>query len=1474
MKKITFLISIIVILISSTNAQPWEKNLQLKKGKINLTLKDYQKAFNDYWNPYNVDNGFYLDDYGIRKKAYGWKQFKRWEYFWQNQVDSLGNFPERTALEVYQNYQIENPQLKSPTSANWKSLGPDRASFDVTEGDRPGIGRIDCIAFHPTAKNTYWVGAPSGGLWVTTDDGNSWKCLTDNNPVLGISDIVIPTDYEFSNTIYIATGDRDNSANNSAGVLKSTDSGANWEITGLNFNLSEYKKVNRLLLDPNDNNTIIAATSDGVFKTTNGGISWNLLYSVSFIDMEYKPTDYKTLFGSTITGDIYTSIDSGNNWIQSLSTNQKRIELAVSNIEPTWIYAIIGNSEGGLYGIYKSTNSGISFQRVFAGTTFNLLSSTSSSNVPGGQAWYDLSIAVSPLNANVVVVGGILSWRSTNGGYNWNTIPEDIHSVHIDKHALKYRENGDLFECNDGGITYSNDNGTNFIDKTNGLVISQMYKLGVAQTNKNMTFNGLQDIGGRLFDEGNWIRASDGDGMECIIDYKDENTQYLMWENSSNLTRTKDRWKTVNKNITPFIAGKGAWVTPIIMDPINNKTLYAGYSDVWKTTDQGDNWMKISSFNDSQKILTLAISSSNNKILFAAHQNKIWKTIDGGINWNDLSSGIPSYFGITSLTVKNDDPDIVWMTCGGYSNQSIFQSNDGGITWTNISSGLPNLPFYSIVQNKQDNIKNQLYACAEIGVYFKNGEDNWIPFNNGLPNVKTSELEIYYAENPNESKLRLATYGRGLWESNLVGITPAIPMVYESATATQTNTSGISQGTINQEIIGVHVVITGNSTPINATSFTFSTNGSTNATTDIANAKLWYTGSNNTFADTTQVGATSISPNGAFTITGSQVLLAGTNYFWLTYDLKVTATVSNVVDTECNSITVAGSTRIPALRAPAGSRVILDDPCIAGITNFSWNEGFENGSLPSCWTQEYISENNSWTFQAGGHIGFPAAAHSGSNNAFFFSVSKGVKTKLITPKLNLSSVNSPELTFWHTQENWGNDQDELRVYYKTSASGSWVLLASYTSSIASWSKRTISLPTVSNDYYIAFEGFYNYGFGVCIDDINIAGIAICTPPTSPSSATATLTTIIPGQSTTLKVNGGVLNSAPDWVWYTGSCEGTKVGTGTSLSVSPTKTTTYYVRASACGSSTICREVTVTVNGNNNNVIDIDGNEYTTVIIGSQIWLGQNLKTTKYNDSIPIPLVTDGYTWDYLTSAAYCWYENDISYKNPYGALYNWAVVNSGKLCPLGWHVPTDAEWTALTDYLGGEMVAGDKLKEKGNAHWQINDKEEEFGVVTNPTNETGFTALPGGSRTQGYSGWYWFLGYDGTWWSSSENNSKLVSYRTMLYYSPGVFGMEEDIKNYGLSVRCLCDYPVNSKIISDDDFIKVYPNPTTGILTIEGLPENEKAEIALYNMNSKQVKVHTSYSSLTRMDIRDVVSGFYLLVINNRFEQAVKIIKK
>jgi len=985
------LLFIIILLNINVYSQEWLSKLPKNKNVKELTLHDYQNAFNEYWKPYNVKGGYYIDKEGKEQKAAGWKLFKRKEYELEKRVNSTtGVFPKESATDIYKKWLVTNNKNTRTLSGSWQSIGPDNS-----EGGYFGTGRLNCIAFHPSDNDTYWVGSPSGGLWITSDDGYSWSVLTDTNEVLGVSDIAVSSNYETNSTLYIATGDKDGGSmfslgsgvyhdNNSIGVLKSIDGGLTWNTTGLSFSTSQDYVISRLLMDPSNEDILYAATNDGIYKTTDAGTSWNNIHNPGeyIIDMEFKSGTSSTIYASTkdYWGDvyIYRSTDSGSSWAteKTYASDDYRVDLAVSPNNDTYVYAIVAKRNGELSEISLSTNSGNSFNQQYAGgNDKNLLGYFSDkSGSQQGQGGYDLAIAVSPSNVNHVIVGGVNAQRSTDSGASWdcsscwtsstyyNTNPGGHPVVHADKHMQKYRSNGDLFECNDGGVYKSSDDGLTWENKTGNLVISQLYRLSVAQTRPDATLIGLQDNGCKRMQDGNWSDVKGGDGMEVIIDYNTYDIQYGAYTNG-NIGRTDNNWgsetsitKDSNGNwINGIDAGEsGYWVTPYVIDQNSHNTLYLGLKDLWKSTDKGDAWSKISTINTSDNIRSIAISSSNSSVIYMADPSKLWVTTDGGSNWTERTAGLPvASNSITYLQVKDDDPATIWVTFGGFDGDRVYKSTDYGVNWSNISSGLPDIPVMCVIQNKQNIDKEELYIGTDVGVYIKSGTADWETFNKNLPNVVVNELEIYYDVNPNYSRIRAATSGRGTWESDLYE-RASTPMSFMSCTTTQTNTTATHQGNINQEVIKLEIETTGDANPIDVTSITFNTTGTSDANADVATAKVFFTGKSDKLITNRQFGNTQVSPNGSLTVNSVVALESGTNYFWIVFDVKSGATIGNVIDAQCTSVTVNNVLETPDETNPAGSRTIsnctictnvtsdnADDD--TGVTHVSFNT-IDNGS--------------------------------------------------------------------------------------------------------------------------------------------------------------------------------------------------------------------------------------------------------------------------------------------------------------------------------------------------------------------------------------------------------------------------------------------------------------------------------------------------------------------------------------------------
>ena len=920
--RLTILTLLFAVCHLLTDAQPW-LDLLPAKSRSELTLNDYQHAFYSYWAPFNVVNGYY-ETGGTQVKAAGYTQFKRWEWLQEHRTHPItGEFPKQSAYDIVQAHEILFPNRMDPPAAEWKSLGPSSSNSNAD-----GLGRINTIGFHPDDANTYWAGSPSGGFWVTYDDGATWTCLTDHLESLGATDVVVDKNFVTSKTLYIATGDRDSYDNLSIGVMKSTDGGMSWNTTGLAFELNEFNVVNRILQDYTNPQVLYAATNKGVFKTSNGGDTWDeALTETEFIDMELHPVNPQILYGSTDMGVVHVSTDGGYTWKSKLlEAGGRRTELAVTPADPLRLYAI--TTSGGLEGVFRSDDEGNTFYETLDGETLNIMHWNPNGIGEGGQGWYDLAIAVSHDDPDMLVAGGINTWLSGDGGYTWKIInglggTGLGDAVHVDKHFLSFR-GGEIWEGNDGGIYVSRDTGFSWIDKTHGMAISQMYRLGLSKTEPLEILTGLQDNGTKYLSGHAWSHVNGGDGTEGVIDHTNADIQYSSSQYGS-LFRTYDRWKTA-RFVRPQEAGQGNWVAPYVMDPVDPKIIYIGYNELWKSTDQCSTWTQISEVSATGKIKAIAIAPSDPNVIYFAQGYRMWKTITGEGPFEKFNvTDITNTNQITYLSVKHDDPNTVWVSIGGFWEPGVYVIRDGGASYENISEGLPPIPVYCVIQNRQyDGI--QLFAGTELGVYVKTDDGPWMPFGSGLPNVIVTELEIYYAQQPELSKLRAATYGRGLWESR-IEFSPT-PMEYIASDCIHASLERVKPDQKKREILKIKILTEGDVNPLHLYSMVFDTYGCTDATQDITGAHLYYTGDVNAFSDELELGYHPL-PDGTFEFSFDQELTNGENYFWLAYDISLYATIANLVDARFLSFNI-GEEITPLITDPFGARLIELFYCEAG----------------------------------------------------------------------------------------------------------------------------------------------------------------------------------------------------------------------------------------------------------------------------------------------------------------------------------------------------------------------------------------------------------------------------------------------------------------------------------------------------------------------------------------------------------------
>jgi len=696
----------------------------------------------------------------------GYKQWKRWEYLNQHRLTPDGKITNYSARNWDAFMEIDGSRA---TNGSWYFLAPSSYT-NGPSGYNGGLGRVNCIAFHPTNENILYVGLPSGGLWRTTDNGGTWTPLCDGLPAIGVSGIVIhPSN---TNIIYILTGDGDAGDTKSIGVLKSTNGGTTWYSTGLSWDVTDNEVGYKLVMDPYNSNELWAVTTDGLYRTSDAGFSWTNMKTGSYRDLEFKPYSSTTLYLSS-SSSFYRSTNSGVDWTtitSGLPSGEQRVAIGVTPANSSYVYLLCGpggsGGSGTYKGLYLSTNSGGSFSTQ--STTPNILGGSNTGGGTGNQSWYDIDIAVNRSNYAYVICGGINTWRSLSYGNtgtwsltsHWKTteIPAGVGYTHADIHALVINPlNSRLYCGSDGGIFYSDNFGFTWTDISSGLQPMQWYKIAGTPANSSLIIGGTQDNGSNKRTGGTSVSHIYGaDGMDCMIDYSNSNIMYISTQNGGLRKSTNG-----GDNSTYIAPAGGPWVTPYMMHPTNPNIIYGGFGNVYKSINGGNSWSNLGVSGSGE----LVHGVNNTSIIYASIGSTLRRSYNGGSNWTTISGNLPSGT-ITGIEVDHQDANQVWVTKAGYTaGQKVYKTNNaaaGSVAWDNISGSLPNMAV-NCIETDNNGPDDAIYIGTDIGVFYRDAVlTDWVPFSNWLPVVMVFDLEIHESSNI----ITAGTYGRGLWRSS------------------------------------------------------------------------------------------------------------------------------------------------------------------------------------------------------------------------------------------------------------------------------------------------------------------------------------------------------------------------------------------------------------------------------------------------------------------------------------------------------------------------------------------------------------------------------------------------------------------------------------------------------------------------------------------------------------------------------------
>jgi len=724
----------------------------------------------------------------------------------------------------------------------WTPLGP--MNF---------AGRTLCLAFHPTNPNIMFAGSASGGIWKTTVGGSTgstgvpagvaWTYVPTGFPVLGVSSIAFnPLN---GNEIYAGTGEVYNNAAAASGpigaghirtyrgsygigIIKSTDGGVNWTKT-LDFSYSNAIGVSDIVVNPVNPLIVYAATTNGLYRTINGGANWQVVLNVPVvIDLAFKPGAPSVLYvacgdlGSTGTG-IYKTIDADNTVTPTFTQLAGglptgiggKIQLAVTPLDPNMVLASIGNdpiTQAPPEGLYKSADQGATWTGLRTGA----------SSIITNQGWYSHDIAIDPGNINRFYWGELNFYRSTNGGGTftvqsdwsaWSTSNFAVGAaegatnyVHADIHRIYSPSANTVYICTDGGVfrsTNMNLATPTFSGINGGMQTTQIYQnMAVSQQNQNIMIGGLQDNEGcRYAGAPNFYKIGGlGDGFHCAIDPLNDNIcfteSYYM-----NIKKSGDKgvsWSSVggafpapvnfrdpgnNNQPTETVC----FNTPLVIAPSNTSYVYAASCRFKRSTDAGGTWTNTLGAgyinNASTPGIYMAVAPTNNLIVYLStgpgggSRSRLYKTTDGGNSFGEITGTLPDRY-YSSIAVDPTDPNRLLVALSGFTplatESQIYLSHNGGTTWSNLGNNLPDVPINVVRFDPMD--RAGVYVGTDAGLFYTNGiptsgvlgattTTTWTAYNEGLPDA-VMVSDLQFT-NTVPKKLRLATYGNGFWERAL-----------------------------------------------------------------------------------------------------------------------------------------------------------------------------------------------------------------------------------------------------------------------------------------------------------------------------------------------------------------------------------------------------------------------------------------------------------------------------------------------------------------------------------------------------------------------------------------------------------------------------------------------------------------------------------------------------------------------------------
>jgi len=695
----------------------------------------------------------------------------------------------------------------------WQSIGPTPTNSFFPGSWGKTSGRINTIAISPTNPNIVLIGGATGGVWRSVDGGTTFTAVTDSQVDLAVGSIAFAPSN--SSIVYAGMGDKDGNYLGT-GVLRSTDAGQTWTRVS-NSTLPPLGVISQVLVDPSNPNRVYVAQyafqqgasffGSGFYLSIDGGVSWTRTFTGTAKDLVRHPTQASTLYLAVQNdfasgGGVFKSTNSGQTW-QRIYTSPfgipDNIKIAVTPAAPENVYVLNGKATAR---VEVSTNGGSTW-------------TNRGGNFDTKQFNYNCYLFVHPTDPNTVYVGTRDLWRSTNGGSTYANITGNFPNLadpnqyspggakaHPDQHHfyISPTSPSTIYIANDGGIWKSTDGASSFTSLNSTLTLTMFTSYDMHPTDASRSYGGTQDNGTqKRTGAQTWREFSTGDGGQTFVDTLDPSIVYVTYIGHAvyRYTSNGDSFSGTIGSSAVFNGDRVAFYPPFVGNETNSN-LYFGTYRLYVSTNRGTSWTMPSAFTDltvggGDVLSAIAVAKSNTNVIYTgSSQGRLMVSTNGGVNWTDRTSGLPQRF-IKSITISATDSNTAYVTVSGFVTGHVFKTINAGASWTNISGNLPDIPTNDLLIDPRAGNANTLYVGTDVGVFRSTvGGTTWETFNNGLPPTIISELDAQPT-----GIIQVGTYGRGAFEMNL-NQTTSPTIQFNSATFSVNENAGTATITVTR----------------------------------------------------------------------------------------------------------------------------------------------------------------------------------------------------------------------------------------------------------------------------------------------------------------------------------------------------------------------------------------------------------------------------------------------------------------------------------------------------------------------------------------------------------------------------------------------------------------------------------------------------------------------------------------------------